>query len=395
MNTYMAKLKKQISFMMIYIFNCLPIKNNKIFLFSYYGSHYGDNPKYISEYILANDPDMKFDIIWAFNDPESKQHLTGVRKVRTMSLGYLYHLCTSKVIITNYRTTDMFVKRKKQYYIQTWHSSLRLKYIEKDAEHVLPEHYVQMAKQDSRKCDLLLSGCKLSTEIFQRAFWYKGEIFEYGTPRNDIFFQQEKDMRKHVLSKLHIPEHYRIILYAPTFRKDNHLDVYNLDYSRLLKGLKNKFGGNWIVLVKLHPHLIAQAKQLPVSREVINVTAYDDIQQLLNIADVLISDYSSLMFDFSFTHRPCFLYVPDIEDYSNNDRRLYFDLMELPFISATSNYDLLNKVEGFNEAEYEKNLNHFLSRIGTFEAGHACEKLLHRLEQVCFTKKGGRIDEAV
>ena len=197
------KIKNIIAKTIVNIFNCLPIKKNKIFLFSYYGSQYGCNPKYISEYIVKNCPD-KFDIVWAFNDVSSKEYIQGVRKVKNMTLRYFYDLCTSKVIITNFRMVDVFKKRKNQYYIQTWHSSLRLKQIEKDAEDSLPENYVKMAQEDSKKCDLLLSGCKYSTEIFKRAFWYNGEIFEHGTPRNDLLARVDEQYISDVKKKLNI-----------------------------------------------------------------------------------------------------------------------------------------------------------------------------------------------
>ena len=118
-------IKKYGALLIIKIFNLLPIKNNKIFLESYYGSQYGCNPKYISEYIVNNYSKGKFDVVWSFTNLDGKESIKGVRKVKTMSLKYFYELCTSKIIITNYRTTDMFIKRKNQYYIQTWHSSLR------------------------------------------------------------------------------------------------------------------------------------------------------------------------------------------------------------------------------------------------------------------------------
>ncbi|MGO4496759.1 CDP-glycerol glycerophosphotransferase family protein [Paenibacillus sp. 2RAB27] len=389
-----ARLKILTSFAIIYFFNLFPIRKNKILLFSYYGSQFGCSPKYITEYIVSNFPKDKFDVVWAFNDIKSKQHLIGFRKVRIMSLRYFYDLCTSKVIITNYRSTDLFVKRKDQYYIQTWHSSLRLKHIEKDAEDVLPEHYVEMAIKDSLKCDLLLSGCKLSTEIFQRSFWYNGEIFEYGTPRNDMFFRRGVGLRDDIFKRLNISIQTKVILYAPTFRKDHSLEIYNLDYDEILKSLNQRFGGEWIFLVKLHPHLISKSSELPFGIQVKNVTDYDDIQELLNISDVLITDYSSLMFDFSNTRRPCFLYVPDSDDYIKNERKLYFDLKELPFINTINNTDLLHKIETFSDEAYQSNLQEFLAQIGSFEEGNACERLLKRIEEVC-NRKGRFIHEAV
>src|SRR5689334_7495779 len=114
-------IKRYISLVIIFLFNFLPIRSNKIFLFSYYGSQYGCNPKYISEYLMKNYPKDTFDIVWAFNDLTNKRLVSGVRKVKTMSFKYFYELCTSKIVITNFRTTELFRKRKDQFYIQTWH----------------------------------------------------------------------------------------------------------------------------------------------------------------------------------------------------------------------------------------------------------------------------------
>lgn len=384
MSKVLASIKNIIAIAIINIFNCFQIKNNKIFLFSYYGSQYGCNPKYISEYITKNYPKDKFDVVWAFNDLSSKEHIQGIRKVKIMSLKYFYELCTSKVVITNFRTVDMFKKRKNQYYIQTWHSSLRLKQIEKDTENSLPENYVKMAKEDSKKCDLLLSGCRYSTDIFKRAFWYNGEIFEHGTPRNDLLVKADEQYKSNIKRKLNISDDTKIVLYAPTFRKNDDLEIYNIDYKSVLKNLELKFGGEWKFCVKLHPHLISKSDQLKYGKDVLDLTKYDDIQEILVITDVLISDYSSLMFDFGLTKRPCFLYVPDLEEYTNQDRKLYFDIEQLPFINTKSSINLVEKIRDFDKEIYNKELDRFLDSIGSFEHGDACKKLVDRISSVCF-----------
>jgi CDP-glycerol glycerophosphotransferase len=395
MRRFLSQIKNYLALLIIKIFNTLPINNNKIFMFSYYGSQYGCNPKYITEYILNHDPNNQFDIVWAFNDPKSRIVNPGVRLVKTMSIKYFYELCTAKVIITNFRTTELFIKRKDQCYIQTWHSSLRLKQIEKDAEALLPTHYVEMAKKDSKKCDYLLSGCKYSTTIFKRAFWYDGEILEYGTPRNDILFNNSTEKRKEILANLNLPENQKVILYAPTFRKNTSLEFYKLNYSEILEGLSNKFGGEWTFLVKLHPHMISSSKQLTAGENVQDVTAFDDIQELLSIADVLITDYSSLMFDYCITGRPCFLYVPDFNDYIEKERELYFSLLELPFAKAYSPEDLLLKMNDLKMENYKVQLKNFISEIESFEDGRACEKLAKLIDQVCFGINRGEVYEAV
>ncbi len=388
-------LKKLVTNLIIYTFCCLPVKNNKIIFFSYYGSQYGGNPKYISQYIQENYPQDRFDVVWVFNDLSSKQYLKGVRKVRTMSLKYFYELCTAKVVITNYRTTELYKKRKNQYYIQTWHSSLRLKQIEKDAENALPAHYVRMAKKDSLKCDLLLAGCKYSTEIFNRAFWYNGEIFEHGTPRNDLLFENGEDKKREIYGKLKIPDHKKVLLYAPTFRKGNNLDVYDVNFERLAHTLVSKFGGEWTILVKLHPHLASKSSEIITDGNVMDVSSFDDIQELLLIADVLLTDYSSLMFDFSITNKPCFLFVPDLIQYKSQDRGLYFDLEELPFITCLNQTELEEKISGFDLNNYKQELEQFLNRVGSFENGKASEQLVKKIDEVCFKKTRSEVDEAV
>ena len=379
------EMKNKMQNLIVDFFNIFPIKKNKIFIFSYYGNQYGDSPKYISEYLVKNYPRNKFDIVWQFNDLESHKDIDGIRVVKTMTLRCLYEMCTSKVILTNYRTTDLFKKRKGQYYIQTWHSSLRLKQIEKDAENSLPKEYIEMAKEDSKKCDLLLSGCEYSTKIFKRAFWYEGEIFEKGTPRSDMLLKNNNEISKKVKKKLGINENRKLILYAPTFRKDDSLEVYNVDYQKVIEAVKKKYGGQWSFLVRLHPHLVSKSKELIYGDNVIDVTKYDDIQELLVSSDILISDYSSLIFDFALTERPCFLYVPDLKEYIKNDRKLYFNIKELPFINSSSNDELIDSINNFDDKKYKSKLKDFYNKIGNFEDGKACENLAKKIEAVCFS----------
>ena len=347
-----------------------PIKKNRCLIYSSYGANYGCSPKYVSEYLVENNPEIE--VVWVFNQPE-KYDIRGVKKVKNMSLKYFYYLSTSKFIVTNFRTPVEFKKRDKQIYIQTWHSSLRLKMIEKDAEDTLLQNYIKQAKEDSKKLDYLVSGCKYSTEIFKKCFWYDGEILEIGTPRNDFLLTIKEKKIRGIKDNLDIGDE-KILLYAPTFRKDNNLDVYNVDYERLLNGLEKKYNCKWKILLRLHPHLINIMPEIKLEN-VINVTRYDDIQELLAISDILISDYSSLMFDFTITKRPCFLYVPDLEEYQSKDRKLYFNVKELPFKIAKSNDELIDKIVNFSNEEYNKSLELFLNKIGSYENGKASQKI--------------------
>ena len=361
------------------IFRILPISKHKILFLCYYGSQYGCNPKYLSEYIVKTHPEWH--VVWAFTEPE-RHSVKGVRKVRYMSLRYFYELCTSHVVITNYRMLDHFKKREGQKYIQTWHSSLRLKMIEKDVESTLKPNYIAMALNDSKNIDILLSGCQKSTEIFEHCFWYDGEIMPSGTPRNDLFFDANaKGLISAVKNSLGIKEEEKVLLYAPTFRKDEGLQYYNVQYDLLQEKLQQKYGGHWKILVRLHPHLLNHSAELLGQSPVIDVTRYDDIQELLLISDMLLTDYSSLMFDFAPSLRPCLLYTPDLESYQRQDRQLYFQIEELPFPICRTNEEIMHMIDTLNEKDYQQHISSFMQEVGSFEDGQASERVVKRIEQ--------------
>lgn len=368
-------MKELINKIIYFVFRLLPIKRNKILFIGYYGSQYGCSPKYLSQYFSENDKDLK--IIWAFTQPQ-KYNIKNVISVRYYSLRYFYELATSKVVISNYRLPEYFKKRNNQLYVQTWHSSLRLKMIENDTVNTLPELYVKMAKHDSSQIDLLLSGCKFSSDIFKRAFWYNGEIFECGTPRCDILFKQNDSIIKSVKDKLGLNTTDKILLYAPTFRKGNDLSAYDIDFKQLQRVLNQQ--GDWKILIRLHPHLQDYSTELAKNNNfIIDVTKYDDIQELLLISDFLISDYSSLVFDYSITKKPCILYTSDLEEYLKKDRDLYFNINELPFPICLNNDELFNTIRSFYIEKYINSINKFNLKIGSFEDGKACQRVYEKV----------------
>ena len=360
------------------IFRLLPIRKNKILFIGYYGAQYGCNPKYLSEYFTKENRNLK--IVWTFISP-SKYTLNNIAKVKYYSIRYFYELYTSKVIITNYRLPLYFKKRANQTYIQTWHSSLRLKMIENDAIETIPQTYLEMAKHDSSQIDILLSGCEFSTQIFKRAFWYNGDIFESGTPRCDMLFKQDDVLINQLKNRLGISSTTKLLLYAPTFRKNNSLEAYDIDFDRLKTTLeKNE---NWKILIRLHPHLQNLSKELVEKYDdVIDVTNYDDIQELLLISDLLITDYSSLMFDFAITEKPCIIYASDLNDYLANDRNLYFDITKLPFPLCQTNEELNKTISEFNYKKYTEAMKSFNSEIGSFEDGQACKRVYNKVMQI-------------
>lgn len=354
----------------------LPISNRSLF-FSYYGEQYSGSPKYISRY-LRNHTDV--DTVWAFTDPAKHTGYTG-KKIKYGSPAFYYYLATAKVIVTNYRMTEDFNKRNGQTYIQTWHSSLRLKAIENDTIDTLPPHYVEMAKKDSEQIDYLLAGSEKSKEIFERSFWYNGKILESGTPQCDILLDSSGQYVKKVHEYYHIPENAHILLYAPTFRKNHDTSVYDLDFETISHALEKRFGGEWYTLIRLHPHLLNRVSDMKYTDHVLQATDYDDVQELLCAADALITDYSAIMFDYSITKRPCFLYYPDLEAYTSKDRSLYFDIGSLPFIGAHTQDELMENIAGFSLEGYTDSVEAFLKQIGSYDDGHAGERVAQLIEE--------------
>lgn len=376
----MIKVKNLIRKFGLKVAKIFPIDKNKILFFSYYGEHYSGSPKYLSEYIIEH---SNYKVVWAFTKPDRYSNLKNIKCVKYGSFHFIKEFATAKIIITNYRLPLEYTKRKKQIYVQTWHSSLRLKMIEKDASKTLTDNYIKMAKKDSEQIDLLLAGSKKSKEIFQHSFWYNGNIMESGTPQCDIFFKNLISIRRKVQSYFQLKADIHIALYAPTFRKNHSLDAYDINYQQLLVNLENKFGGKWVLLIRLHPHLINLMRNLIYSENILSATQYDDVQELLSVSDILITDYSAIMFDFAITKKPCFLYTSDIKTYKREDRDLYFDIEKLPFDHAENNQELTECIRNFDLEKYQKQMELFLKReIATFDDGNACERVYVELEKI-------------
>ena len=359
-----------------WIITHLSIKKNKVVFLSHLGKSYSCNPKYLCEY-LAKQYKWKFDLVWVYTENAGipKDLPKGVRAVKHYSYQYLCEISTAHYVVSNTRISDWvyFNKRKGQIYIQTWHSSLRLKKIEGDAD--LGQDYETFARKDSAKTDYIISGCEFSTRIFEHSFWYDGIILKTGTPRIDYLKNITKTEMNAIYSKAHLATNIHYVLYAPTFRKGNDLSAYNLDYNSLIQSLTMKFGGVWKVLFRLHPNLQDLVTVDDLGDFCQDMTRYSDMQELLCISDILITDYSSSMFDMAFLGKPCILYVNDLENYLCNERGLYFDIKSLPFIVVQTNDELHQAIMDYNKEIYDRGISSFMKQIGSYEYGDACEKI--------------------
>lgn len=357
-----------------------PIKRGRVVCWAYNFQQYSCNPRYLTEYMLKHNPE--FEIYWVLRKGVNTSELPeGVKVVRFRTWEYLKLMASAEFLLTNARTDPWRIywhKRKGQKYAMLWHAGVALKRIEADAASKLSFSYLQRAKADSKVCDLMISGCNMQTRLQRERFWYDGEILERGIPRNDIFFDTARhaELRNYIASLYDIDPKSRIVLYAPTFRVDHSTEPYTINWERVMPVLSHMFGGDKVeVLVRMHPNLIGKVdtSHLVDFEGVHDATRYHDMQELLSVADMLITDYSSSMFDFAMQGRPCLLYATDADAY---DRGFYFNLRELPFPLAENEEQLVATIEGFDHETYAAHLNVFFTeRVGLKEDGHAAEAL--------------------
>ena len=364
-----------------YIVRCfVKVKPGRVLCWAYTYKQYGCNPRYLTEYLLEHHPEME--IIWVFRRGVDISCVDSrIKCVRFCTWGYLKAVASAEFLITNARTDPWrayWHKRPEQKYLMLWHGGAALKQVERDVEHKLGYSYVQKAKRDSKVCDLMISGCRANTELIRRSFWYSGEILEEGIPRNDMFFNKElhANVRKRIFEDYNLVEGSRIVLYAPTFRSNGSLEPYRIDWGEVVPRLEQMFGGDKVtVFLRLHPNLLRRANTASLINHpsVVDVTRYHDMQELLCISDMLLTDYSSSMFDFAMLNRPCLLYATDVEEY---DRGYYYDFKELPFPLARNIEELKALIEKFDEDKYKSDLELFLqSRLGLKERGVASKAL--------------------
>ncbi len=352
------------------------LKQNKVVCCNMKGKRYADNPKYITRELLRSGENI--DIVWLVKNPDKEKEVEGIRFVRYGSLQMLWELVTAKIWIdSNFKMPGLY-KRSKQYYIQTWHGSYGLKKVYGDIEDKISLIDKKFAKGNAQHADLMVSNSGQCTEIFRRAFGYTGEIIEQGSPRNDIFFESRTPYLNKVRNHFGIKEE-KVILFAPTYRNDMQLDCFNMDYEQIIECAEQRFGGRWIMLIRLHPHNMQDAAGfIKYGDRIINASEYDDIQELLVAADMLITDYSSCMFDFLTAIKPCFLYALDKDRYKK-ERDYYFELKELPFPLAESNEELKSNILNFDEDRYKRDAEGLFERVKLNETGHASKVVAQRV----------------
>lgn len=383
-----AKIRHILGILRNRLFALLPLQD-KVVLSNFGGRGMGDDPKYIALQLLKTSPRTK--IYWMCDSPESYDFPNGITPVHPRSQRFHYHMATSKVWVFNIKNIAKPRKRKGQFYIQTWHGFIGMKKVEKDVESTLSEVYVRASKEDSQVIDLMYANNDWQVQRFKESFYYDGEVKKCDAPRESLLLNPPTGLRQRIANKYAIKEGDKIVLYAPTFRRDCALDAYRWNYRKVLDALAQRFGTHFVMLLRLHPNVASQASSIQYGENVIPVSDYPDMQELLAVSDVVISDYSSCMFEFGLIlRRPVFIIALDLREYVSSDRSVEFKMEELPFPSSTSESGLVENIHQFDERQYQDRVEQFCQQVGLEEHGHGAEVIASIISDHIMQGKRGK-----
>jgi len=358
----------------------LPVQENKIVFESGLGKQYGDSPRYIYEELRRLGSTHQ--VIWVHN----KRLYLGddhVNVIKRLSPRYFYHLATAKYWVNNQNFPHYMTRRKETTYIQTWHGTpLKKMLFDLEEIHGRDAGYVDRVTRSIQQWSVLLSPSSYATAIFKSAFQYEGTILESGYPRNDLFFADATKKVDDLRAQLNISPDKKVILYAPTFRDHHALGNgkfffdYPFEFSRVAEAL----GDDYVFLIRTHV-LVTKKPKIPSEyrEQFLDVTNYPDIQELYLLTDLLITDYSSVFFDFANLNRPVLFYAYDLELYRDTLRGFYLDYQkDLPgpiIEEELSFYEALATIPSWSK-DYQIKLDHFRETFCAKEDGLAANRVV-------------------
>lgn len=352
-------------------------KNKKLIVFeSFLGRQYSDNPRAIYEYLKREKED--YICYWSV-DPKhiNKFKDENLKTIKRFTLKWLFVAMRAKYWISNSRIPLWIYKPNGTTYIQTWHGT-PLKKLAMDLDNTsLVWKNLHLYKQrfisESARWDYLISPNDYSTKIFRHAFDFKNEIIESGYPRNDYLINNNTPENiTRIKSKIGIPKNKKVILYAPTWR-----DSFSFDLPLSITNLKKSLGDDYFIIVRLH-YLVTKTSELIGHDDFIkNVSSYNDINELYLISDILVTDYSSVFFDYAVLQRPIIFYCYDLDEYKNDMRGFYFDFeKEAPGPIVQTSDELIDAVH--NIVNY-KLPSKFVKTFSSLEDGNASKRVVEQI----------------
>lgn len=360
----------------------LPLRQDKVVFISYGGGgrhEFSCNPKYVLLALRRVAPQLS--LSWVTHDPTRYPELAelGVQALKHGSPAAIRTLLTSAVVVSNGAYLMWFPFRRAQFVINTWHGGGAYKRLPGEHPDAAPELRRKQA-HSSRVTSLFLSSCRaFTTGVIREGFGYSGAIAEIGLPRNDLLLGGDRTaLDARTRAQLGLPAHARTVLLAPTIRHEAVLDG-QLDQAALTAALERRFGGEWWVLHRAHKLSTAEPADASGAHW-LDVADYPDMQELLSLADVLVSDYSSTIWDYSLTGKPCFLYLPDLAAVRERPG-FYINPAEWGFPLAESNAALQAAIRDWEPEQYREAVRTHHRNLGSMESGRASEIVAERILQ--------------
>lgn len=316
------------------------VDDKLVFFESFQGRNYSCNPKGIYKAMVSNETYNAYKYIWAFRDVKSHDYLksNNTKVVKFESFKYYRALAKAKYWILNSNTRKFVTPKENQVFVQTWHGT-PLKKIGCDVEkagNAVTElaDIAPLYRREADKISFFVSSSKFCTEKIVSAFDLGDDkkVLETGYPRNDELFTATNEDVSSIKKKLGIDEKKHVILYAPTFRDNAHSQItgfsnaIGIDFKRL----EQMLGDDYVILFRGH-YFISKAADFSIYGDfLIDVSDVEDINELYLASDLLITDYSSVFFDYANLRKPILFYMYDLDAYKNHIRDLYIDVLDLP-----------------------------------------------------------------
>ncbi|MEG1812996.1 MAG: CDP-glycerol glycerophosphotransferase family protein [Clostridia bacterium] len=353
----------------------MPIKGEQVLFTSFGGHAYSDNPRAVSEALHAQLPKAR--VIWLFQDAKKARPAMPdyVIPLRIHGLRALYAMATSGAWVLNGLMPPYAVKRAGQLYVQTWHGDRMFKVcLHNSGKNGLP---------DVQAMDLGVIGSDQGEMFFRTAFKFPGELLRVGSPRNDALMHPCARDVSRIRAAIGLGAGEKVAMYAPTMRE--HLghtsalqDLSAIDFVRVLDLLEARDHVKWRLIVRAHS-TVAGLTGYARDERILDLTDYEDMRDLLEVCDLLMTDYSSSACDFPLTGRAVALYQPDIASYKARDRALYFEMADSPFWAAANQQDLEKILSEMTPSRVQENDQAILDFFGTTETGEAAKLVAQRI----------------
>ena len=376
------------------------IDNRLIVFESFMGRKYADSPKAIYEYMVNNPAYSEYHFVWFFKDRIMDEYLHIEENERTElilwgSPDYYRTYAKAGYWITNSRIPKDIGIRDGQTYVQCWHGTplKRLGFdIEVDANDA--RNTVQTVREvyenDASRYTYMVSPSRYCTEKYISAFNLKALgkediVIEEGYPRNDEIANYTDEDVERIRNSLGIPEEKKVILYAPTWRDNQHQSHVGYVYESPIDftEMKNRFGDEYVVLFRAHYFINNKFDFAQFNGFVIDACLYPEINDLYVVSDILITDYSSVFFDYGILRRPEIFYMYDLDYYRDELRGFYISLDELPGPIVEKQEDLFDCInsldEWFASPEMQAKYEAFENKFTYLDDGHATERVVRRL----------------